>query len=1064
VAFEFDACTPGADADWATQGNGFDRTNATTASLSSLCGLTLAWSAEPTGAVQTIQPIIADDKVIITHTDSMTCYDKATGAIVWSFGGFPYIVGDVRAAPTVAGGFVYAGGGGAQAFTKLDLATGAVVWSRNLGGGGDVPLLPGQTNWTPSVVGGGAVYFTQETGNVYALDDATGADLAGSPLALPDAPGAVPYNALTSNGQKMWIGTADAVGTAGSIHQVDMATMLIDWSLSGPGNIVYPGGVGDDTFDPYSPEGFPGSMALENGVLYYHSQVRNDGNGFLHFPGTGSVGAIDVATEDGTGAGILWVQDARLITVASPGLTPAGSYDFSGPAVGPTMIYLTSRGFFGGTTEQDGVSAWDKVLGLRVWYQGYKNLGVSGGVGVLDDARCDAPATVFCDDSDVPYLFTGHVGGEWRLSNGNTGDRVWTRTMTGRVRGTAVTDDCVATITRNGGPAAGGGAVMVFTVGADRPRLQVDSQFVFRTATPGDGVASDVITAALQNTGCADLNIASYSEVNPPAVRVSGVNPVLASATKAASRNLQGYDALLDMSTTKGRNIAISAGVETDDVSENLARDFVNNASGAADPLFLTVTEAPGAVAAGATQSIAVDYDETGLTNNTGYTNYIEIASDDPDYYPQGAVEAVAGLTTPGVPVIQFELFIGCPDAEAVMATGTGEIWVNNFGADAGGTNFNDPGPQNFVVNGNDANHFDGGWALVIQDADHWAFDGCSVGGYPRRAGEFGPTLPCGITIVTNSYDSPLGVGADDVEEFSYNMIDLASTNGFFAPSSRQCGGVFMDVQRVAAHDPAFGDFVLTAMTIENEVGDFGDIVGDMNDVYFGGVTDWDISGSDNLKAFADGYGQTDGGGAGWGAGHWITGHARLDGDAVGAGPAGAGGSPTFMLGDIQDDQGHGDQAFNMMSDPAGYCATIDPLSCDNTDIGAIWSLFYAPTIADGASETFYHAIYQVENGVNGNWSDAATADAAYAEVVCRAKAFAGFGKGDVTCDGVVDLQDVVALGNIVDGLLDPAGTGGVYTADCDGDNDWDNDDYNLLYDVVAGVQPASALANGWRF
>ena len=170
------------------------------------------------------------------------------------------------------------------------------------------------------------------------------------------------------------------------------------------------------------------------------------------------------------------------------------------------------------------------------------------------------------------------------------------------------------------------------------------------------------------------------------------------------------------------------------------------------------------------------------------------------------------------------------------------------------------------------------------------------------------------------------------------------------------------------------------------------------------------------------------------------------------------------MLGDIQDDQGHGDHAFAMLSDPASYCATIDPASCDNTDIGAIWSLFHAPTIADGASETFYHAIYQIENGVNGDWSDAATADAAYAEVACRAKAFAGFGKGDVTCDGAVDLADVVALGNIVDGLLDPAGTGGVYTADCDGDNDWDNDDYNLLYDVVAGVQPASALANAWRF
>jgi len=45
----------------------------------------------------------------------------------------------------------------------------------------------------------------------------------------------------------------------------------------------------------------------------------------------------------------------------------------------------------------------------------------------------------------------------------------------------------------------------------------------------------------------------------------------------------------------------------------------------------------------------------------------------------------------------------------------------------------------------------------------------------------------------------------------------------------------------------------------------------------------------------------------------------------------------------------------------------------------------------------------------------------------------------------VVDLQDVVALGNILDGLLVPSG-GGVYTADTDADSDWDEADYDLLY------------------
>ena len=397
--------------------------------------------------------------------------------------------------------------------------------------------------------------------------------------------------------------------------------------------------------------------------------------------------------------------------------------------------------------------------------------------------------------------------------------------------------------------------------------------------------------------------------------------------------------------------------------------------------------------------------------------------------------------------------------------TAGGTYWVTNFGAEAGGGNFGVEHDQ-FIINGNTQNHFDGGWALVVQDSVHWAFDGCSVGGYPRRAGEWGPNLPCGINILSASYDNPCrGPGTDGVEEVLYSMIDLASTNGFFPPSIRQCGGVQLDVKQVGSQDPHFGDFVLTAVTITNEPGAPYDIPGDMNDVFFGGVTDWDIGAMSNnwLRAYRDGYAVYDGG-YNPGNASWACGHLRLDAKVHGTGPLPSGSAASFGCADIQNDQGRGDRAFDMLSRPATYWLELEGIDVP-TDICALYTLIHIPVLADGASESFYFAIYQIENGVNGlPWSTDDEFDAAVTEVFCRAKAFAGFGKGDVTCDGVIDLQDLVTLGNIIDSLIDPSGTGGCYTADVDADNDYDEDDYELLYDVVAGVQPASALANAWRF
>lgn len=58
---------------------------------------------------------------------------------------------------------------------------------------------------------------------------------------------------------------------------------------------------------------------------------------------------------------------------------------------------------------------------------------------------------------------------------------------------------------------------------------------------------------------------------------------------------------------------------------------------------------------------------------------------------------------------------------------------------------------------------------------------------------------------------------------------------------------------------------------------------------------------------------------------------------------------------------------------------------------------------------------------------------------------------GDVDCDGTTDLRDLVLHGNALDGLIALTDSCSQSQADVDSDGDIDEDDYNLLYDVVAG-------------
>jgi len=1038
-------CTPAADAHWETQGNGIGRTNATTDSLASLCGLTQVWTAEPGGYVQGIQPVIAGNYVLVTATDSLHCYDKATGGQVWSFGSFPYILGDIRGAPTVDvdSGWVYVGGGAAQSFNCVNLTNGGLRWSRNVT---TTPLPTGATSWTSSIVSGGYVYFTQETGYVHKLTMTIGSNMGGSPLLLPDAgEGKVPLNGLASNGTKLWVGTADAVGTNGNIHQIDMATMTVDWTLHNPSYLF----TGDA--DYYEPEGFPGSLAYDDGILYYHSLVRDDAAGFSHYPQTGALGAIDVSIENGTGNGVLWVNPVATSPVASPGITPS-SYNYSGPTVGAELIYTAARGLFAGTEEPDGIAAYDRLTGVRVWYYGYTDIGELTGVRVLDDVRSDVPATLFCQTDGSTYLFTSHNDGNWRLLDALTGEVVWRRAFTGRQRGTAVAGGVVVTTTRSGGPHTGGGSVTLFAPGADRPRLQIDSQYIYQQIPSGSGVGWDTVFAAFRNTGCVTLNISGYTvSESESAVRVSSVHPLLSHEADEITRALRGYESFLNAASAKAEAIE-RWGAARDADGDSLARHFAAEATAAAAAPFLTWGDGPPTLAPGEAGWLLFGYDPTGLYEGVSYVNYLEFVTDDPDFYPQDPSGSVLGN-----PYVVYNLFVGCPEDTATLLLGAGEEWICNYGA------LLDPVTgQGFRVNGNNW-HFDGSLWAVATDNSKWAIEGVSVGTPPRRPTEFGTREPCGVAITDGSAWNPLG-GTDAYKEATNNIIDQGSSSGFFAQGSRQLGGMVMEVQRVGSQDAAFGDFGLARVKVTNEA----DGNGAMVNLYIGVAEDWDIDpyGSNNTHLYyADAYYACDNGGAaGRGDATSAAGNARLDALAVGTSAMGSGGAPTFHMGDFFGDQGL-TEPFSIASAPYAYIPTFHTGDqVQNTDVGVYYSMLHVPLLAEDASAEFVYCTWQLDNGVNGlPWSDSLSYDAAVAEIVGRARAYAGFGKGDLNADGTIDSLDLAVLDSILHCLITPGGAL-IYTADVDADNRYSWDDYDLLRAVVLGSLPESALANAWRF
>jgi hypothetical protein len=699
------SCTPGAQPDWDTYGGSFARTFKSNASVNNECRLTLNWitqgdsvaNASNLSAFSNV--VVKDSLAFLCFWNYLACFDVRTGAKLWTTArdSFPTFGQDMRCNVTVDDSLVYLGGGGFRSFNCVRVADGSVVWSHNTL---SAPAPLGNTKFCPSVVHDSVVYMASERvpGEVFAFNKYTGTLFSGwvtNPRLLTE--GGV-FNGLTSDGDSLlFVGSVaePATLTNGRLYAIRLSDGTIKWGLEDPSAKFL-----DPTLDR---EGFSGFLSYENGILYYQSNIRDDGANFDHFPWDGSCGAVDVNLEDGTGAGILWVAPA-----------PVGRALYGGPVIGEGLVYVGNDGIFVGADNPKGVIALNKTTGARVWYN------------PLDGAGVPMPLTLTCEPSGHPYLFAGTRGGLWYLIDGFTGDVVWSRIFSGLVHGTVALNDRVLVSTRSSLVGNTNGQLASFTLApADRPRMNVHQLTVFATnALPGSGNATtDTIVNALSNVGCANLTIANLGidTVSLAATAMPQAPDWAARAIGRADRQASQWLAFADaLPHRPGPALMkyglLRQGLEDDALWKPQAREFARRTIAAAAPHVVTVENTtPVVVAPGGSLDLNIRINETGQTPRTTVRNYITLDTDDPDFFPEDTANTQLGL-----PVIAVDAIFGYARQQDTLRATDALSQVTNHGA----MGVNDDAI--FYVEGdNTASLFDGTFMITgkIDDTARTAWD-----------------------------------------------------------------------------------------------------------------------------------------------------------------------------------------------------------------------------------------------------------------------------------------------------------------------------------------------------
>jgi hypothetical protein len=1051
---------------WPIWCHDFCRSSQTGISLGSdICGISFAWKYDIGAAgaggsypqLSRTSALIVNDKVYVFYTDRVSCLNLLTGAPIWSsFGDVTWgTIGTLNSDPAIVDGYLYMGTGSGQGFIKVNALTGAVVWGRGALWGNAL-ASPGATAYAPPVVLGSEVFFGNQAGSFYGLDIATGATLHFVNLKV--LPTGTTTNgqmagSVSTDGTNLFIGvgnspTAPTLGCVYSLKPGVSPAFIQNWAYVPPTAIqaAYPGG-------------FISAPSYRCGNLYIHPNTVYNLITGTSCGGTGYCG-YRMNLDPATGV----EQWASYYVQGSASQSPPATI---GTPTGVKVVFanITTGGCQSSGVSTRGIRCVNSTTNATLW-------GSYGVTGLNNMTYCAATVTqdpwVFYGTAD-PYgqNLRNKWGGDWKIVNGNTGATVIKYALSGYVLGTAIahgTDDgsgfgnnWMVVTTRWTQQTAKAGVVFAFRDKGPRPRLVVPSTYVTLPAIQQSDPIPVPKTAvgAIRNTGCLPLDVTlgplsdvALMPVQFPALAQGGRAEVstVSSASKMRAASLASGlidQTVEDLAFTSAPKFLEEQSSAVDEVTQ--VKPAAANSSRLAVPTWVVLTSPnPLTIAANGAGDLTFDFYRDQMQFAATNTFYVDIVSStDPDYNIENWIPtqplSEIRYDVPYVycvSQIEYQAFgdVGVCVADNFGLLGS-DVWTEEFSPLGTGDNLFQ-GTMFYMTSMNDAawNPVSGGgnWDPLVDGGFLLPF---MVGTGDCGGCEFGATLP---VAYTTDGGSSYGWVTGDVCNFA--MIDTGQGGLGFTHETGPSIGILVKSKEIAAYTAPFGQFKLIVQTIINR--NNTTITG----LYYGSFIDWDIAtdvgGGDGDKGFIYQY-----------AGDVAFGTIGLPSKGS-YWPDGTKTDPMYngrvmSASDYQTDLQF-DSLYAWVDNYAENSITIKPPASTGTDKSQM-AAYGKVNLGPYAEHTFGVAEFGITSGFTGPTD--------VDNLRSFINKFAGFGRGDIDNNNIIDLRDVVRLQR----FIHSGGPGPVpfrHLGDVDNSTVVDNADvlYLAAYFFTGGAPPKSTF------